>query len=92
MTLITYDGPRGRTYGYRFWYRGRLFQRMVGRTKTLAKEAEKRERQRVEKLAWEARWGPFEPGLTKWETAITEYLQAKDGRVTLDRELYRLRW
>jgi len=92
MTLITYKGPRGTTYGFRYWYRGRLYKQMVGRSKDLAKEAEKRERRKVEQHAFERRWGSLQPRLTPWAEAVEKYLAAKGDKRSLPHDRWRLAW
>ncbi len=79
MTLIVYKGKRGTTFGYRFWHRNTLFQRMIG-PKHLAIETEKRERARLLLGAWENTYGPLRPQPLKIADAVSRFLAAKEGK------------
>jgi len=56
VTLTRYVGPRGTTFGFRFWCHGKLSEVRGFPTRSLALEAGRRERQRVEAAGFEARW------------------------------------
>jgi site-specific recombinase XerD len=93
ITVTRYVGKRRTTYGFRFWSRGRLVQAKGFRTEGLAKEAGRRERRRVEEAAFEARWGPLTPRLTRWAEAKERYRTVKEGRKrSLKDDLTRLDW
>lgn len=93
MTVYVYQGKRGPTYGYRFWFRRRLYERMVGHTYGLAEEAERRERARLEVAAWEGQYGPLTPRLTLWSEAVEWYEKAKADKRSLEYDRYILaRW
>jgi len=90
MTLIAHTGkrrgPDGKpivTFGFRFWHHGRLYKKMLGRTRQLAIEAEKRERARLEGVAFEAAYGPLQPRLTPWDEALGRYRVAKAAKRSL---------
>lgn len=85
---------RGRpiqTYGFRFWYKGRLHKRFF-KSRELAVEAEKRERARLELAAWEGVYGSFNPRLTTVEDAVKRYLDAKARKRSLYADRIRLTW
>lgn len=92
MTLIHHVGPRGDSWGFRFWFRGKLYKQMVGHSKTLAREAEKRARAEAERAAFEARWGPVEPRRTAWADVVERYLEAKADKRSLAWDRRRLAW
>lgn len=99
MTLLTHVGRRrdhrGKpvvTYGYRFWFRGRLYERMIGHTASLAREAEHAERRRVEQAWIEGQWGPLAPQLTAWTDAVEKYETAKADKASLAWDQQRLTW
>lgn len=93
MTIRRYDGTRTATFGFRFVYRGRQYQRKGFPNRSLAKEAERRERQRVQQGAFEMRWGPLTPKLTTWEDAVAAYTQAKTDKMDLvEHDVPRLGW
>jgi len=93
MTIHRYDGARTATYGFRFFYRGRKYQTKGVPNRSLAKEAERRERQRVQQVAFEVRWGPVTPKLTKWDEAVAAYTQAKSDKMDLvEHDVPRLGW
>ena len=92
MALFAYKGKRGTRYGYRFHFRGQLHKKIIGSQRALALEAEKRERRRLEGLAFEASWGPLSPRLTTWPEALTQYETAKAQKASLMLDLTRLRW
>jgi hypothetical protein len=80
MMIRRYAGTRTATFGFRFLYRGRQYQRKGFPNRSLAKEAERRERQRVQQTAFELRWGPLTPKLTTWEEAVAAYVRAKTDK------------
>lgn len=92
MPLTIYRGKHGTRYGYRFRFHGRVYQDMVGHTRTLAHEAEKRERAKLELGSFESRWGPLQPRKTPWEECIKRYLDAKADKRTLAQDRQRLGW
>lgn len=92
MTIVRHDGRRRSTWAFRFWSRGRLYQAKGFPTAGLAHEAEKRERRRVAEAAFEIRWGPVRPRLTKWDDALASYAQGKTRKKTLAKDLARLEW
>ncbi len=92
MTLIRHDGRRGPTWAFRFWSRRRLYQVKGFPSRALAKEAQTRERRRVEGAAWEAQWGPLRPRLTTWDDGLASYEQSKARKKTLAKDLARLAW
>jgi len=92
MSVYVYEGTRGKSYGFRFWFRNVLHERMVGRTHALAEDAEKRERARLELAAWEGTWGPTAPRLTPWADAVARYQAAKADKRSLRYDGYILTW
>lgn len=93
MGVIKHEGKRGTTYGFKFVYRGRRIRVRGFPTKSLAKTAEDRERQRLAKADFETRWGPLAPQLTKWEDVVKRYAEAKADKLDLlEHDVPRLRW
>jgi hypothetical protein len=93
MTIRRLEGARTTTFGFRFVYRGRQYQRKGFSNRSLAKEAERRERQRVQHAAFEMRWGPLTPKLTTWEEAVDAYKRAKTDKMDLvEHDVPRLGW
>lgn len=92
VTLLIYQGKKRTTYGFRLWYRGVLYKRMVGHSKALAVEAEKRMRASLELASFESAWGPLKPELTPWADAVKRYGEAKAQKTSLRWDQRRLRW
>lgn len=92
MSLYAYHGKLGTTWGYRFWYKKVLYEKMVGHNRALAEEAEKRERARLEVAAWEGRYGPLAPRLTRWPEVVERYAAAKAQKRSLQYDRYILAW
>jgi integrase len=94
VTVTRYVGPRGTTFGFRFWCHGRLSEVRGFSTRSLAIEAGRRERRRAEKAGFEARWGPLRPRLTPWKEVLERYAETKrlERKVDLAKDLTRLRW
>ncbi len=86
------DGRPRITYGYRFWWHGQLQKQMLGENRSLAVEAEKRERRRLERDFFEAQWGPVKRALTPWKEAIERWTKAKANKKTLDWDITHLEW
>jgi integrase len=63
-------------------------------TRSLALEAGRRERRRVEDAAFEGRWGPVRPRLTPWKEVLERYAETKrlDRKIDLAKDLTRLGW
>jgi hypothetical protein len=70
VTITRYSGKRRTTYGFRFWYCGRLIKRKGFPTRGLAREAGRRERRDLEERAFEASYGPLRPRLTMWKEVL----------------------
>jgi integrase len=94
VTITRYSGKRRTTYGFRFWYCGRLIKRKGFPTRGLAREAGRRERRDLEERAFEASYGPLRPRLTMWKEVLEKYEETKrlEGKVDLAKDLTRLRW
>jgi integrase len=94
VTITRYVGPRKTSFGFRFWFHGRLSEVRGFPTRSLALVAGRRERQRVEAAGFEARWGPLRPRLTPWNEVLERYAESKrlDRKVTLAQDLTQLRW
>jgi hypothetical protein len=94
VTITRYVGRRRTTFGFRFWCHGKLSEVRGFTTRTLALEAGRRERQRVEAAGFEARWGPLRPRLTSWKEVLERYAETKrlERKVDLAKDLTRLGW
>jgi integrase len=92
VTITCNQGKRGKTYGFRFWEHGELFEEAGFRTEGLARLAGQRLRRKVHEQAFEARWGPIKPKLIRWTEAVDKYEAAKVGKDTLAWDKKRLAW
>jgi integrase len=94
VTITRYFGKRRTTYGFRFWYRGRLVKRKGFPTRGLAREAGRRERWHLGEVAFEATYGPLRPRLTAWKEVLQKYEETKrlEGKTDLAKDLTRLSW
>lgn len=92
MTLIAYPMKHGPPrWGYRFIHYGVLYKRRVG-SKSLAAEAEKRERARLDIAIFGQTWGPLKPIVTSWADVVAKYEVAKVAKRSLKWDQTRLVW
>src|SRR4029453_6299744 len=92
VTITSNQGKRGKTYGFRFWEHGELFEEAGFRTEGLARLAGQRLRRQVHEQAFQARLGPIKPKLIRWTEAVEKYESAKAGKDTLAWDKKRLAW
>ncbi|MBI4012924.1 MAG: tyrosine-type recombinase/integrase [Candidatus Rokubacteria bacterium] len=92
VTITKHHGKRAKTYGFRFWEHGELFEEAGFTTEGLARLAGQRLRRKVQEQAFEARWGPIKPKLIRWTEAVEKYKAAKAGKDTLAWDKKRLAW